>query len=416
MLTGFVKMMLTLFTMKMMLRATVACVILIMFSCNSLEKKGGETDKTSQNVEEWMLGPFEKRSDVNPVLGPVDTTWFHCPVRGEKVKWEEKDVFNPAAIVKDGKVYILYRAEDKVGIYAGTSRIGLAMSADGVHFKRLSQPVLYPGNDSMKIYEWEGGCEDPRIVESEDGTYYMYYTAFNGEIARLCVASSKDLINWIKHGPVFGKFSNGALKNYWSKSGSVVTKLQNGRLITATIDGKYWMYFGESDIFIATSDNLIDWTPLERTEQMVKKLKYLGDSKYDVSVPEKRTAFKTAITTRKGKFDSGLVEPGPPALLTDKGILFIYNGANSYADGDKSIPANAYCGGQVLFDATDPTCVISRCRQSFFLPDSGSEIVGQVNNVCFLESLVFFKNQWIMYYGMADSNIGMAVCNQMISN
>lgn len=383
----------------------IACVFLLSFQACQ--------DKLQQNkpdvYEEWMLGPFEKRTDVNPVLGPVDSTLFLCPVRGVELKWEEKDVFNPAAVVKEGKVYLLYRAEDKIGAYAGTSRIGIAESADGVHFKRYSKPVLFPDNDSMKVYEWEGGCEDPRIVEAGDGTYYMFYTAFNGEIARLCVASSVDLFTWKKHGPVFGKTCNGALKDYWSKSGSVVTSLQDGRLKAVRIDGKYWMYFGESDIFVATSDNLTDWTPVERTEQMIKKLKYLGDSKYEVSVPETRKAFKTAITTRNGKFDSGLVEPGPPALLTEKGILFIYNGANSSVNGDKNLPANTYSGGQVLFDAADPSCVINRCRQSFFLPDRGDETEGQVNNVCFLESLVYFNNQWIMYYGMADSRIGMAV-------
>jgi beta-1,2-mannosidase len=53
-------------------------------------------------------------NNVNPILGPDSSTSFLCPVRKKPVLWEEKDVFNPAAVVKDGFVYLLYRAEDKV--------------------------------------------------------------------------------------------------------------------------------------------------------------------------------------------------------------------------------------------------------------------------------------------------------------
>lgn len=391
-------------------------IALVFCGCNYQPKATNQVEQTAPDeMQDWMLGPFEKQHDLNPILGPDSTTGFLCPVRDENVKWEAKDVFNPAAVVKDGKVFVLYRAEDKVGTYAGTSRIGIAVSDDGIHFTRHPQPVLYPDNDDMKTIEWEGGCEDPRIVEGENGIYYMYYTAFNGEIARLCVASSTDLYHWKKHGLVFGKVNDGALKEYWSKSGSVVTKLIDNRLKAVKINGKYWMYFGESDIFVATSDNLIDWTPLEREEQMIKKLNYLGDSKYKVLLPETRKSFKTALTTRQGRFDAQLVEPGAPALLTDKGVLFIYNGVNNQNFGDPTLPANAYCGGQVLFDANDPSCVIARCQENFLIPDSDKEKIGQVNNVNFLESLVYFQGKWIMYYGMADSFVGMAICTNTIN-
>src|SRR5512138_2789433 len=115
----------------------------------------------------WALLPFEKADDVNPILLPDTNSKFYCPVRKDTVQWEEKDVFNPAAVLKNDTVFLLYRAEDSIGKFAGTSRIGLAWSTDGLHFKKHPVPVLYPDNDSSKIYEWEGGCEDPRIVEDE---------------------------------------------------------------------------------------------------------------------------------------------------------------------------------------------------------------------------------------------------------
>ena len=66
--------------------------------------------------------------------------------------------------------------------------------------------------------------------------------------------------------------------------------------------------------------------------------------------------FLKVITPRKGKFDSDLTECGPPAIMTDKGILLLYNGKNkSGAEGDTLYTANSYCAGQALFDAKDPT-------------------------------------------------------------
>eukprot|EP01031_Cornospumella_fuschlensis_P025041 gene25041-30246_t len=114
------------------------------------------------------------------------------------INWEAKDVYNPSAVVRDGKVFLLYRAEDTLKVVDGTSRLGLAVSEDGIHFKRQTKPVFYPDNDFMKKYEYPGGTEDPRLVETEDGKYILTYTAYDGKTARLCVASSADLQTWKK--------------------------------------------------------------------------------------------------------------------------------------------------------------------------------------------------------------------------
>src|SRR5207244_1348777 len=64
--------------------------------------------------------------------------------------------FNPAAIRDRGKTILLYREQDA----AGTSRIGYASSADGIHFTISDQPVLTPEAG----YEKDGGVEDPRVL------------------------------------------------------------------------------------------------------------------------------------------------------------------------------------------------------------------------------------------------------------
>jgi beta-1,2-mannosidase len=353
---------------------------------------------TSAQEKTWMLAPFIKQDQANPCLVPSAST-FYDPIRKQQVAWEEKDVFNAAAVVRKGKVYLLYRAQDKIGKPAGTSRIGLAYSTDGLHFTRMKAPVLFPANDAFKKYEWEGGCEDPRIVEDDKETYYMTYTAYDGTTARLFIATSKDLVHWTKHGSVFKKANAGKYINYWSKSGSIICERRGEKMIAKQIGGKYWMYWGESNIYMATSDNLIDWTPVEETDPSKKQFDSLRN--YE--------AFKILFSPRKGKFDSELVEPGPPAMVTNDGIVFIYNSKNSPDHGDKSLPDGVYAAGQLLCDKNNPSKVIDRTDSNFFHPDKPYEMTGQVNNVCFLEGLVYFKGKWFLYYGTADSKIAVAV-------
>lgn len=360
---------------------TLLCFLLLLMLVVNCSPPKKEDKILSTRDTTWALLPFTKVDSVNPVLSAGNNT-FTCPILQQEVKWEEKDVFNPAAVVRENKIYVLYRAEDKIGKFAGTSRLGLAESLDGLHFTKRPEPVFYPDNDSLKIFEWEGGVEDPRIVESEDGIYIMTYTSYDGKTARLMLATSRDLLTWKKHGTVL----QGKHKNTWSKSGAIVARQEGSRMVATRIDGKYWMYFGDTDLFIATSPDLIHWEPLEENDSI-----------------------KSVLKPRAGYFDSRLVESGPFALLRDSGILLIYNGMNLETGGDTHLAPGAYCGGQALFDKGDPTKLIDRLEKNFIQPDKPYETTGQVNQVCFLEGLVSFNGKWFLYYGTADSKIAVAI-------
>ena len=117
----------------------------ISFSCNNPTPDLSINNSEKNTDSSWALIPFIKIDSVNPIMRPGNNS-FECPIRKEKIFWEQKDVFNPAIIVKDGKLFMLYRAQDK----KGTSRIGLAESVDGIHFARHSEPVLFPDNDAQK--------------------------------------------------------------------------------------------------------------------------------------------------------------------------------------------------------------------------------------------------------------------------
>ncbi len=305
------------------------------------------------------------------------------------MNWEHDHDFNPAAITRNGRVYLLYRAEDNNGSGIGghTSRIGLAESIDGIHFDKRKVPILFPTNDAAKPYEWPGGCEDPRIVQSPSGDYVMTYTAWNRKIARLSVATSKDLIHWKKAGPIFARSK---FIDTWSKSGSIVTRVDRGRVVAAKIDGKFWMYWGEGTLNVATSTDLVHWAPVLAADH-----KLLG-----------------VLTTRTGKFDSNLVEPGPPAVLTKDGIVLIYNGKNADKDGDKTLGPGAYAAGQALFDPRHPDKLLNRSESYFIKPEAAEEKTGQYKaGTVFTEGLALFKGKWFLYYGAADSYVGVAVSN-----
>ncbi len=269
------------------------------------------------------------------------------------ISFMSKATFNPSAILKDGKIYLFFREQDWTGTgrWNGTSRIGLAISDDGFEFGLMATPVIVP----TESYEIPGGCEDPRVI-MVNGTYYLTYTAYNGYEARLCEAISTDLVHWKKLGPIFPNAS-------WSKSGAILDQ---------KINGKYVMYYGDTNIYIAYSDDLIHWKA----------------SPYPVLSP------------RPGMFDSTLVEPGPPPIMTDKGILLIYNGANY---------SHRYAVGAVIFSKNNPTQVLYRLDNPFLEPTESWEENGQTPNVVFAEGLVMFKNEWFLYYGAADTYVGMAV-------
>lgn len=344
-----------------------------------------------QHGKNWIMGGFERPPGINPVIAPDSSTRFYDPLSQTTVRWEDNDTFNPAAAVMGDSVYVIYRAEDKTGIKIGhrTSRLGLAASGDGLHFERSKTPIFFPDEDSQQANEWPGGTEDPRIAQTAEGTFVMFYTQWNRKVPRLGVATSNDLRNWTKHGPIFKKSNKlPNLVNMAHKSASILTKLVGDRQVITQINGKYWLYWGEYGVYGATSDNLIDWEP----------------------VVDKNGKLQAFISPREGYFDSSLTECGPPAILTAKGILLLYNGKNHADKGDPRFNKNTYSAGQVLFDKKDPTKVLARLATPFLRPMEAFEKSGQyVDGTVFIESLVYFKQKWFLYYGCADSRVGVAV-------
>jgi predicted GH43/DUF377 family glycosyl hydrolase len=204
----------------------------------------------------------------------------------------------------------------------------------------------------------------------------LTYTGYNNvdglgtdkKDAQLCLATSKDLLHWERQGIIIPAYK-GRWNVKWTKSGAMVPE---------KINGKYWMYYladakGKgSQMGVAFSEDLLHWT--EALDHPV-------------------------LESRPASFDSQVVEPGPPPLITKEGIFLIYNGADDNL---------VYSTGWVLFDKKDPTKVLARSDKPVFGPELEWEKVGQVPNVVFVESAVLEGKHWLSYYGGADKFIGLA--------
>ncbi|NWF91873.1 MAG: family 43 glycosylhydrolase [Syntrophaceae bacterium] len=293
----------------------------------------------SQNT--FPIGPFTDY-EKNPILRPS---------RG----FQSKRLYNPSVLKEGERFLMVYRAETDDGL---TGRIGLAESQDGFHFTCHEEPVLTPGEDFDR-----GGCEDPRIVKL-DGVYYLTYVGNSQRyhVSNICIATSKDLLNWRKLGSVLPPRPKG-----WNSG-----QLKAGVIVPEKIDGKYVMYFmGEerpwtSAIGIACSEDLLHWIePLEGP----------------------------ILSPRPGYFDSQGIEPGPTPVVLNEGILLIYNGWGSDC---------IYRPSGALFSKEDPAKLLWRADQP--LLELSRDYGGQFGegNHCVAEGLVKVENQWLLYYGAAD--------------
>lgn len=311
-----------------------------------------------------------KRYLKNPILSPV-----------AEHRWESKMVFNCAAVSKGGKVNLLYRARGK-NETDGTliSYIGCAvLKNDGVTLeKRFDKPVFEP----KEFYE-VAGCEDPRI-SFIDGRYYMLYTAYFGKTApkeyekekyNIAMASTEDFINWKRHGIILPE---------------VKTPEKNGVLFPRKINGNYVIYYRvEPDIYVAYSKTL-------------EKPEWFGH--------------KIVMSPRAGFWDAWKIGAGAPPIETEKGWLFIYHGIDQV--GSKGIKTGygtvdyqrTYRLGVMLIDKNDPEKVLYRSKGWILEPEEKYEKEGMVPNVVFSCGAVIINGVLFVYYGGADTVIGVASC------
>lgn len=286
----------------------------------------------------------------NPILAPT------------KNPWEDKLVFNPAAIVYKEKIQLLYRA---MGYNDNISRIGIATSDDGIHFSRSDLPLYDGSNNPLATL----GAEDMRAVRIDD-IYYLTYTAVSARPGgksnpnwkdtldrkpQVALVTTTDFISFHEHGVIIPHAEG-----------------KDASLLPEKINGSYVLFYreGPEKTFFATSTRLDSWN-------------------------EKQFLFDK----RSGFWDSDRAGIGAPPIKTDKGWLLFYHGI------DKK---GVYRLGIMFLDSNNPTKILYRSREPVFEPEAPYEITGFTPDVVFTCGAIEKDDAYYVYYGAADHVVGLA--------
>jgi predicted GH43/DUF377 family glycosyl hydrolase len=295
------------------------------------------------------------RAKENPILTPV-----------AEHAWEDKAVFNPAAFLEDGKIHLVYRAMG----HEDTSVMGYAVLSDIATIEeRLPEPIYVPREIfEQKLNPGNSGCEDARITRI-DNTYYMCYTAFDA-VNPPRVAMTTISVNAFKE----RRFDEWTTPVLISSPG---TDDKDAAIFPEKINGHY--------VFLHRFQPNIDLCYVEHL----------------VALDGKNFLPRNPIMRpRPGMWDDLKIGISSTPLKTKKGWLLLYHGVSS--------EDHRYRVGAALLDLKDPEKVIGRTDAPLFTPEMPYELEGIVPNVVFPCGSVIIGSKLVIYYGGADTVIGVA--------
>jgi predicted GH43/DUF377 family glycosyl hydrolase len=271
---------------------------------------------------------------------------------------EANAVLNPGVAEVDGEVLLLLRIENK----DGRSHIRVARSPNGVDRWRFSDaPLLEPGLPDFPYEEW--GCEDARITRTDEDEWAIAYTAYSSKGPMIALATTLDFEHVDRLGPAFLPGNKDAV------------------LFPTRFGGEHFMLHrpdigGEEDIWCAsTADHLVRW-----------------------SQPE-------LLMERRGGpyWDGERIGAGCPPIRTKDGWLLVYHGTKALGGH------SAYRLGVALLDLNDPTRVIGRANDWVLAPEAEFEQRGLMPGVVFTCGALLRGDDIWLYYGAADTCVGLAV-------
>jgi len=286
------------------------------------------------------------REPTNPILKPSEMP-IPC-----------KAVCNPAAHLVGGEVLLLLRVIDT----ADRSHLFVARSADGIGGWRVEPNALLSPDDPDAGWYDNYGCEDARITYLEErGEYVITYVGYSRYGAGVCHASTKDFGSAKRLGMAIHPYNKDAV------------------LFPRKIGGKYQMLHRPTsgpleNIWISESDDLMAW----------------GNP---------RCVLEEA---QQSGWDSGKVGAGPPPVEIEDGWFLIYHGVKMMENGWE------YRVGLALLDRDDPSKIVSRWPEWVFGPQEPYEPRGVTPGVVFPTDLVIKDHTLFIYYGAADTTVGLA--------
>ena len=309
-------------------------------------------DMLESRIKQIRLYRFEG----NPIIKP-----------DPNLAWQKRAVFNPTALYEYGRVHLAYRAMSD----DNTSVIGYASSADGYNFEdRPREPIYTPREnfEAKLVPGGNSGCEDPRLTRIGD-MIYLLYTAFNGR------SEPRVALSYIK--------VDDFISRCWNWSRPILISPPNvpdkdAAIFPKLIKGKYAILhrFGVS-IWLDYVDDL-----------------QFGDNKW--------LKGSIIMSPKDELSDTEKVGISGPPIETREGWLLLYHCVSR-----KTQPMTYYVAAALL-DLKDPSKVLARRKVPILQPEMSYELYGQVNNVVFPCGAVVIGEELFVYYGGADSVIGVA--------
>jgi len=307
-----------------------------------------------------------------------------------ELEFENQAVLNPTVVQQGNTLHLFYRAV-KEGNYSSIGYCKLEGTLNVV--ERRKSPILFPEFDYEKH-----GIEDPRIVYL-DGTYYLFYTAYDGKNALVAYATSKDLKTWKKHGLISPQISYNEARDYFSLS-----KLKEKYRFFVS----YYKDIVAEDVLLWEKDTFL--FPKKINNQFVLFVRILPDIQIiyfedfkQLTLDYWKNYLKTlgdhVVLEPKYGYESRNIGAGAPLIETQRGWLMIYH---SVEDSNKG---KVYHASAALLDKKNPTKVIGRLKEPFFSPKKDYEKFGDVNNVVFPTGTAIFDDKLYIYYGAADKRI-----------
>lgn len=294
------------------------------------------------------------RYDGNPIIIPHD-----------KLDWQKKGTFNPAAIYEDGRIHILFRGQGSDGV----SQVGYASTRDGVHLDEVLETPIYGPREDFEKAQHSGvnsGCEDPRITKIND-RFFMTYTAYDGVNPPRVALTSIAVSDFLQKKWDWEKPRLISPPGVDDKDACIIKRVRGeGYLAFHRLGDAMWMDFLR-----------------------------------DLDFPEKKYLTGGIIAqARKNNWDNVKIGISSPPIETEKGWLLLYHAVCQ--------PGFIYKVGAMLLDYDDPRIVIARTNEPIFEPEKPYELEGIVPNVVFPCGAVVMNETIYMYYGGADFVTGVA--------
>lgn len=311
-------------------------------------------------------------------------------LRPTQLAFENKAVFNPACIEVDGITHMFYRAVSQQDV----STIGYCQIKNNQVINRLPRPILAPE------FDWEKkGIEDPRITFL-DGTYYLFYTAYDGTNAMIAYATSKNLINFNKRGLISSRITYDKAEDIFRHS-KVRERYLLFEILYKEKKGKNVLLF-EKDAALFPQKFKGKYALIHRILPGIQIIYFKKFSQLTDSFWRKYLAVlgEHVIIDPLYWYESRNVGGGCPPIKTKAGWLMIYHAVEDTPLG------KIYHAAAALLDLENPLKVIGKLKEPLFSPKTSWEKSGVVDNVVFPTGAIIKHNRLFIYYGAADSCIG----------